>query len=39
MHLVFGDQLVDEDAWEIVHRSPCQADPNRFKVIATVGKP
>ena len=39
MHLVFGDKLVDDDAWEIIHRSPCQADPDRFKIIATVNRP
>ncbi len=38
MHLIFGDKLVDDDAWEVVHKSPCQADPNRFKIIATVGR-
>jgi ArsR family metal-binding transcriptional regulator len=39
MHLIFGDKLVDDDAWEIVHRSPCQADPDRFKIIATMSRP
>jgi len=39
MHLIFGDKLVDDDAWEIIHRSPCQADPDRFKIIATVNRP
>jgi len=38
MHLLFKDRLVDDDAWEVVHRSPCQADPKRFKIIATVGR-
>jgi len=38
MHLIFGDKLVDDDAWEAIHRSPCTTDPNRFKIIATVGR-
>lgn len=39
IHLIFGGELVDEDSWEVIHRSPCQADPSRFKIIATVGRP
>jgi ArsR family metal-binding transcriptional regulator len=39
MHLIFKGELVDDYALEIVHRSPCQADPARFKIIATVGRP
>jgi ArsR family metal-binding transcriptional regulator len=39
MRLIFGGELVDEDSWEVIHRSPCQADPSRFKIIATVGRP
>lgn len=39
MSLIFGGELVDENSWEIIHRSPCQADPGRFKIIATVGRP
>lgn len=37
-HLIFKDKLVEEDAWEVVHRSPCLADTNRFKIIATVNR-
>jgi len=39
MHLIFKGELVDDYALEIVHRSPCQADPARFKIIATLGRP
>jgi ArsR family metal-binding transcriptional regulator len=39
MHLIFKSELVDDYTLEIVHRSPCQADPARFKIIATVGRP